>query len=45
MGSSWVFCVRREISEEVDGPVLRHGLEGQRNLVPSRRLVMLLGLS
>ena len=38
---SYVIHVRRDILEEVDGPMLRHGLqglEGQRILVPSRRV-------
>ena len=38
---SYVIHVRRDILEEVDGPMLRHGLQGlqgQRILVPSRRV-------
>ena len=38
---SYVIHVRRDILEEVDGPMLRHGLqglEGQRIHVPSRRV-------
>ncbi len=38
---SYVIHVRRNILEEVDGPMLRHGLqglEGQRIHVPSRRV-------
>ena len=38
---SYVIHVRRDILEEVDGPMLRHGLqglEGQRIVVPSRRV-------
>ena len=38
---SYVVHVRRDILEEVDGPMLRHGLrgfEGQRIWVPSRRV-------
>ncbi len=38
---SYVIHVRRDILEEVDGPMLRHGLqglEGQRIWVPSRRV-------
>ena len=37
----YVIHVRRDVLEEVDGPMLRHGLqglEGQRILVPSRRV-------
>ena len=36
---SYVIHVRRDILEEVDGPMLRHGLqglEGQRIVVPRR---------
>ena len=39
--SSYVIHVRRDILEEMDGPMLRHGLqglEGQRIHVPSRRV-------
>ena len=35
---SYVIHVRRDILEEVDGPMLRHGLQGQRIHVPSRRV-------
>lgn len=38
---SYVIHVRRDILEEVDGPMLKHGLqglEGQSILVPSRRM-------
>ena len=38
---NFVIHVRRDILEEVDGPMLRHGLqglEGQRIVVPSRRV-------
>ena len=38
--ADYVLYVRRNILYEIDGPMLRHGLqrlEGQRILVPSRR--------
>ena len=41
MHPSYVIHMRRDILEEVDGPMLRHGLQGlqgQRILVPSRRV-------
>ena len=37
----YIIRVRADVLEEVDGPMLRHGLqglEGQRILVPSRRV-------
>ena len=37
----YIIRVRADVLEEVDGPMLRHGLqglEGQRFVVPSRRV-------
>ena len=34
----YVIHMRRDILDEVDGPMLRHGLQGQRILVPSKRV-------
>ena len=34
----YLIHVRPDIFYEIDGPMLRHGLQGQRIVVPNRRL-------